>query len=96
LNGGRFSDQTSTKEEAQAMTTKFNSRECAAMRAMGLPEDIDEFFDKGQEFVDEASEDIEDELLGPGIDMETRELNEYGEALRSTLDAIACRARELR
>lgn len=65
------------------------------MHAMGLPEDIDEFFEKGPEFVYESRDAIEDELLGPGLEENGMDLNEYGVALRSALDAIFYRQQEL-
>ena len=73
------------------MTMKFNDEERAAMRVMGLPEDIDELCDRGPEFVDAAQEAIENELLGPGLEDNGMDLNPYGEALRSAMDAITDR-----
>ncbi|MEE8721574.1 MAG: hypothetical protein SOI38_01095 [Eggerthellaceae bacterium] len=77
------------------MITTFNDKERAAMHVMGLPEDIDEFFDNGPEFVDESRTAIKDELLGPGLEDNGMDLNPYGEALRSALDAITNREWEL-
>lgn len=76
------------------MTTKFNDKERAAMRVMGLPEDVDELCDKGPEFVSKAQTAIERELLGPGLEDNRMDLNPYGEALRSAMDAITYRVRE--
>jgi hypothetical protein len=76
------------------MTTKFNDKERAAMRVMGLPENVDELCDKGPEFVDAAQEAIENELLGPGLEDNGMDLNPYGEALRSAMDAITDRVWE--
>jgi hypothetical protein len=76
------------------MTMKFNDEERAAMRVMGLPEDIDEFFENGLEYVYEARSAIKDELLGPGLEDNGMDLNPYGEALRSAIDALNCRERE--
>ncbi len=78
------------------MTTKFNEKERAAMRVMGLPEDVDELCGKGPEFVSRAQAAIERELLGPGLEDNGMDLNPYGEALRSAMDAITYRERERR
>lgn len=65
------------------------------MRVMGLPEIIDEIFEGGPEAVIAAHEAIMDELLGPGLEENGMDLNAYGVALRSALDAITYREREL-
>lgn len=77
------------------MATRFNEKERAAMRAMGLPEDVDDFFAKGAEYVYASREAIKDELLGPGLEENGMDLNSYGVALRSALDTITHRGREL-
>lgn len=77
------------------MITTFNDKERAAMRTMGLPEDIDELFAGGLEHVYDVRDEIKEELLGPGLEANGIDLNEYGVALRSALDAIAYRRREL-
>ena len=76
------------------MTTAFNDKERAAMTVMGLPEDIDEIFEGGEEAVTAARAVIKDEILGPGLEENGMDLNPYVIALRSALDAITHRERE--
>ena len=76
------------------MTTTFNDKERAAMQVMGLPENIDEIFEGGPEAVNATRAAIKDELLGPGLEDNGMDLNPYGVALRSALDAITHRERE--
>ena len=75
------------------MRTQFDDRHIAALQAPGLPCSTDAFFEDDESYEDYGRA-IEREMLGPGLD-EHGDLNEYGEALRSCLDAIAAAEYEL-
>lgn len=75
------------------MSVQFNEKEQIALRIAGAPDTMEDYLGLKEAHRFEICRLLEKELLGPGLD-DTMDLNEYGVALRSALEAIAHGERE--